>query len=149
HEFMPPAGKPKPGAGERRQLVDWIAAARLGVDFDAPDPGRVTIRRLNRMEYEYSVQDLFGVRFSDEQDYSSDVGEAGSGSLRLRDRLPPDETAFGFDNIGDFLSLPPALLERFVEIAELVVQKIVSFDGPRTPERSFASDRFVAPPAEG
>jgi len=150
HEFMPPAGKAKPSADERRALVDWIAAARLGVDFDTPDPGRVTLRRLNRMEYENSVQDLFAVRFSDEQDYSSDAGEVGSGSLRLRDRLPPDETAFGFDNIGDFLSLPPALLERFMEIAELVVQRVIAFDGPRSPERSFAADRFaVAAPADG
>lgn len=146
HEFMPPAGKAKPTAEERRTLVDWVAAAKLGVDFDAPDPGRVTIRRLNRMEYEYSVQDLFGVRFSDEQDYSSDQGEAGNGALRLRDRLPPDETAFGFDNIGDFLSLPPALLERFVEIAELVVQKVIAFDGPRSPEHAYGGDRFVATP---
>src|SRR6185295_18550147 len=64
HEFMPPAGKARPTAEERRILVDWVAGAKLGVDFDAPDPGRVTIRRLNRMEYESSVQDLFGIRVS-------------------------------------------------------------------------------------
>src|SRR5690349_4825504 len=53
-EFMPPAGKPSPTAGERKKLVAWMAADMLGVDFTKQDPGRVTLRRLNRMEYDYS-----------------------------------------------------------------------------------------------
>ena len=143
HEFMPPTGHPSPTAEERRTMVDWIAAAKLGVDFAKPDPGRVTIRRLNRMEYENSVQDLFGIDFASESEYSSDVGDAvGNSVLRLRDRLPPDETAYGFDNIGDFLTLPPPLLERYFEIAELVVDRILPPDGLRSPERVFPPAKF-------
>jgi mono/diheme cytochrome c family protein len=115
HEFMPPAGEETPTEAERKALADWMASERLGVDFTNPDPGRVTLRRLNRMEYDYSVQDLFGVNLSAHQDYSSDSAMA---TLQLRDRLPPDDTAFGFDNIGDFLSVSPALLEKFFDIAE-------------------------------
>src|SRR5262249_10938623 len=54
---------------------------------------------------------------------------------RLRDRLPPDDTAFGFDNIGDFQSLSPALLEKYFDIAEFVVDSVVSVDGPKHPAR--------------
>ncbi len=129
HGFMPPAGADMPDDARRQALADWIAGETLGVDFTRPDPGRVTIRRLNRIEYENSVHDLFGHDFAEEQSYSSD----GAGArLRLRDRLPPDDTAFGFDNIGDFQTLPPGLLERYFDIAEHVVGQVVQ-DAPREP----------------
>lgn len=135
HEFMPPAGEEMPTPAERKALADWMASEMLGVDFANPDPGRVTLRRLNRMEYDYSVQDLFGVNLSAHQDYSSDSAMA---TLQLRDRLPPDDTAFGFDNIGDFLSVSPALLEKFFDIAEYVVERVVVFDGRRSPEQDLS-----------
>jgi hypothetical protein len=52
------------------------------------DPGRVTVRRLNRMEYEFTIQDLFGTNLISEGEFSSDVSTSRS---RLRDLLPPDE----------------------------------------------------------
>ena len=139
HEFMPPAGEPMPTGEERKTLADWIARQMLGVDFSNPDPGRVTLRRLNRMEYDYSIQDLFGANLSAHQDYSSDSAGA---TLQLRDRLPPDDTAFGFDNIGDFLTVSPALLEKFFQIAEYVVERVVVLDGPRSPERELPGAEF-------
>lgn len=122
HEFMPPVEAKAPSAEERKAITDWVARQALGVDFEQPDPGRVTIRRLNRMEYEYSVTDLFGTDFAAEQSYSSDGAGA---TLRLKDRLPPDDSAFGFDNIGDFQSVSPALLEKYFDLAEFVVSRVV------------------------
>ena len=136
HEFMPPVGADAPSAEERKAITDWIAKEVFAVDFANPDPGRVTIRRLNRMEYEYSVTDLFGTDFAAEQSYSSD----GAGAvLRLRDRLPPDDTAFGFDNIGDFQSVSPALLEKYFDIAEFVVSRVVQ-EAPREPQKILGPD---------
>lgn len=132
HELMPPADEMQPTFEERRKIVDWVARTRLGVDPAAPDPGRVTIRRLNRMEYEHTVTDLFGVELRSEGVYSSDSSVA---TKRLRDMLPPDDKAFGFDNIGDFQSLSPALLEQYFEIAGFIVGEVVSTDGPSFPER--------------
>jgi hypothetical protein len=130
--FMPPADKePLPDA-DRHRLTQWIEQDRLGVDYEKPDPGRVTIRRLNRMEYEFTIQDLFGVSPVMEGEFSSD---ASSSRMRLRDMLPPDDTAFGFDNNGDFQTLSPALLEKYFNIAEFVVDHVIVQNGVRYPER--------------
>ena len=135
HEFMPPAGAERPSTAERKAITQWIEQSALDVDYSKPDPGRVTIRRLNRMEYDYSITDLFGVNLSAEQDFSSDRSSEGR---KLRDRLPPDDTAFGFDNNGDFLTLSPALLDKFFNLADYVVENVISFDGPRHPQFDLA-----------
>lgn len=132
HEFMPPADAERPSDAERRKITQWIEEKMLGVDRANPDPGRVTIRRLNRMEYEFTITDLFGSDLTSEEKYS---GDSALLNKRLRDRLPPDDTAFGFDNIGDFQSLSPALLEKYFDIAEFVVDRVVSVDGPTHAER--------------
>jgi mono/diheme cytochrome c family protein len=113
HGFMPPADADPIPEAERKALIQWIEEQQLGVNHAQPDPGRVTMRRLNRMEYEFTVSDLFGVDLVAEADSSSD----GNSRARLRDLLPPDDTAFGFDNIGDFQTLSPALLENSSWIA--------------------------------
>jgi len=59
---MPPAGLPRPAQADVRRVVGWIdeelnkrhASAKI-------DPGRVTVRRLNRAEYNQTIRDLFGV----------------------------------------------------------------------------------------
>jgi hypothetical protein len=136
HEFMPPIGADKPPPADRKAITDWIAKKVFAVDFAKPDPGRVTIRRLNRVEYENSVQDLFGYDFAAEQSYSSDGAGA---TMRLRDRLPPDDTAYGFDNIGDFQTVSPALLEKYFDIADFVVSHVVQ-ESAREPEMNISSD---------
>ncbi|MES2569316.1 MAG: DUF1587 domain-containing protein, partial [Verrucomicrobiota bacterium] len=130
--FMPPSDADQPPVADRKALTHWIAQQQLGVDYAKPDPGRVTMRRLNRMEYEFTVTDLFGVDLVSEGNFSSD---AAVSRARLRDMLPPDDTAFGFDNIGDFQTLSPALLEKYFDLAEFVVDRVILQEGPRAPER--------------
>jgi hypothetical protein len=145
HELMPPADEAQPTEDERLAITRWIEENQFGVDRENPDPGRVTIRRLNRMEYEYTITDLFGVELKEEGTYSSDGAVA---QTRLRDMLPPDDTAFGFDNIGDFQTLSPALLEKYFNIAEFVVDQVVSTAGPQVPvkdvSRQLRSERISA-----
>src|SRR5579862_9401382 len=88
-EFMPPVdADDTPDSAERRALVDWIEQRQLGIDFAHPDPGRVTARRINRVEYEYCVSDLFQTDYDAVQEFDQDPSrQAGS---RLRDKLPPD-----------------------------------------------------------
>jgi hypothetical protein len=140
HGFMPPAEADALPEAERQTLVRWMEDQRLGVDRTRPDPGRVTVSRLNRMEYEFTITDLFGTDVTTEGEFSSDVS---SSKTRLREMLPPDDTAFGFDNIGDFQTLSPALLEKYFDLAELVVGRVVALDGPRLPERTLEGVRAI------
>src|SRR5690606_23144239 len=98
---MPPEDQPQPTEAERALLIDWLDKRLFHYDCDQPiDPGRVTIRRLNRAEYNNTIRDLLGLDTNPAQDFpSDDVGE-------------------GFDNIGDVLSLPPLLLEKYMDAAE-------------------------------
>ena len=60
---MPPARKPRPTAAEQQVLERWIKYGAFGLDPKNPDPGRVTLRRLNRVEYRNTIRDLLGVDF--------------------------------------------------------------------------------------
>lgn len=97
---MPPPGARQPTAAERKRLVaDFDArAARKS----AADPGRVTLRRLNRTEYNNTIRDLVGVDF------------------RPGDDFPSDDIGYGFDSIGDVLSLSPLLMEKYLDAAEKI-----------------------------
>lgn len=105
--LMPPEKKPRPSPAEVRRLENWVKYDAFGLDPKDPDPGRVTIRRLNRVEYRNTVRDLTGF------DYKVD------------DELPPDDSGYGFDNIGDVLTISPMLLEKYMQAAETIVAKAV------------------------
>jgi hypothetical protein len=115
--LMPPDGQPRPGEPEVLALTDWLAAAFEKADAAAPaDPGRVTLRRLNRAEYNNTIRDLVGVDFQPAKDF------------------PADEVGYGFDNIGDVLALPPALLEKYLAAAEQIASRAIVV-GPVRPPR--------------
>src|SRR5690349_16717502 len=83
------------GPAEMELLDRWLDAVVYKVDCTGPrDPGRVTIRRLNRAEYNTTVRDLLSVDFQPARDF------------------PADDVGYGFDNVGDVLSLPPLLMEK-------------------------------------
>lgn len=104
-----------PTKEERKALVDWIAATLTDVDCSgSPDPGRVTLRRLNRREYRNTVRDLVGIDYESSREF------------------PGDDTGYGFDNIGDVLSLPPVLMERYLDAAEEIAAKAIDSHGGKT-----------------
>ena len=105
--LMPPAKKPQPEAAELGQLADWIKFEAFGLDPVSPDPGRVTVRRLNRTEYHNTIRDLMGVDFNTQEEF------------------PPDDTGHGFDDIGDVLNLSPMLLEKYLNAARTIVNRAV------------------------
>src|SRR6266581_3761985 len=111
HE-MPPEKKPQPTPEEREIITAWIQSEIFQCDCDHPDPGHVTIRRLNRAEYNNTIRDLVGVDFQPADDF------------------PADDSGYGFDNIGDVLSLPPVLLEKYLAAAEQVMDRAIVLDNP-------------------
>jgi hypothetical protein len=109
---MPPAGAKKPTAREMEVWNRWLDSVVLINDCTGPkDPGKVTIRRLNRAEYDNTIRDLVGVTFKPAKDF------------------PADDVGYGFDNIGDVLSLPPLLMEKYLAAAEKIIDEAM-----KTPE---------------
>jgi hypothetical protein len=94
---MPPAGLPRPDSATYRSLAGWLEGQ---IDQGAgPYAGRPILHRLNRSEYANAVRDLLAL----------DIDAA---SL-----LPPDDSAFGFDNISDALGVSPSLQEHYLDAA--------------------------------
>ncbi|MEO8426328.1 MAG: DUF1592 domain-containing protein [Verrucomicrobiota bacterium] len=123
--LMPPAKKTvRPTAEEMRKIGAWVKYDSFGLDPKNPDPGRVTVRRLNRVEYRNTIRDLMGV------DFNTDV------------EFPPDDSGYGFDNIGDVLTLSPMLLEKYLAAAKVVVTEAVPAVGKVMPERTIAGGHF-------
>jgi hypothetical protein len=123
--IMPPAGKPRPSVSEVRLLADWIKYDVFRIDPKDPDPGRVTIRRLNRVEYRNTIRDLMGFDF------------------KAEDEFPPDDTGYGFDTIADVLTISPLLLEKYMQAAESIVAAAVpTGSGPNRSTRLRNYERF-------
>ncbi len=106
HE-MPPAGAPRPDAATYNTLVSAIEAERDRVAEVKPNPGRPTLHRLNRAEYANAIRDLLAL----------DIDAA--------ELLPADDIGYGFDNIGDVLTVSPSLLERYLLAASKISRQAV------------------------
>lgn len=110
HEMPPDDSDVLPTQGERDVISGWIEKELFKFDPKNPDPGRVTIRRLNRAEYNNTIRDLIGVDFKPAADF------------------PPDDSGYGFDNIGDVLSLPPVLMEKYLAAADKILDQAIVTD---------------------
>jgi hypothetical protein len=122
---MPPRGMPRPDAAALK-----VFSAGLVRDLDAasratPHAGLPVIRRLNRLEYANAIRDLLAIE------------------LPVKEELPPDGIAAGFDNIGDALSISPLLLEQYLKVARRVSEYAVGVGDP-----SPVTESFRAPDAQ-
>lgn len=112
---MPPRPAAPLSAADLAAVTGWIerllGPAQAGPHLEIPesniDPGRVTARRLNRTEYNNTIRDLLGV------------------TLRPADEFPVDDSGYGFDNIGDVLSISPMLMEKYMNAARSVSRAAV------------------------
>ena len=124
---MPPEDNEQPPMEELESFVAHIEAIFEHADRTAkPDPGRVTVRRLNKVEYRNTVRDLLSVDFNPTENF------------------PADDVGHGFDNIGDVLSMSPLLLERYLEAAEAIVSRVIVLD-PLPPSRNYQNGKNLDP----
>ncbi|MEO7098871.1 MAG: DUF1592 domain-containing protein [Luteolibacter sp.] len=122
--MMPPAKEARLTADEFSTLENWIKWGALKLDPANPDPGRVTLRRLNRVEYQNTIRDLMGIEF------------------RTAEEFPADDTGYGFDTIGDVLTTSPLLLEKYMQAAETIVAKAVPLTNRVTQQRKIWPSAF-------
>ena len=97
--MMPPQTAPHPDAQTQASLIAHLTTALDRAAAEHPNPGRPLVHRLNRAEYANAIRDLLAL-------------DVDTSSL-----LPPDDAAYGFDNIADALGVSPVLLERYLTAA--------------------------------
>ena len=122
---MPPADMEQPGDKEIDRILSWIEEHAFDHDPQKTEPGRVVLRRLNRVEYKNTIRDLFGVNIE-------------TGTL-----FPADDTGHGFDTIGEVLTVSPLLMEKYMVAADMVLEKAFAGSGFNEDELSLTPRRFV------
>ena len=104
---MPPKKEPRPQPADVAEVVKKLNARLDEAAAKQRSEGRVVLRRLNRVEFENTVRDLFSVDVS------------------VKEMLPEDAVAQGFDNVGAALNVSPVLMERYLEAADAVLNAAV------------------------
>ncbi len=128
---MPKKKAKQPTKDEKEFFLHWIEGTLTKkVDCTAPkDPGRVTIRRLNRAEYNNTIRDLCGVDF------------------KPADNFPSDDVGYGFDNIGDVLSVQPVLIEKYMTAADAILeQSLGNLDTIKSSNQVFRPQTILTTP---
>jgi mono/diheme cytochrome c family protein len=97
---MPPPPARRPDQAGYDHLISWLESSLDRAAEAHPNPGRPLMHRLNRSEYKNAIRDLLAL------------------DVDIASLLPPDDSAFGFDNIADMLGVSPVLLERYLNAAE-------------------------------
>jgi hypothetical protein len=106
--IMPPAEETQPSLEESDRIIAWIETDFLAAECRKQvSSAPVVIRRLNRQEYNNTIRDLFGL------------------DLHLADTFPADDIGFGFDNVGSALNTSPVHIEKYLDAAELALQKAI------------------------
>ncbi|MDZ4289862.1 MAG: DUF1592 domain-containing protein, partial [Prosthecobacter sp.] len=124
HVMPPEKKKEKPTLEQRDAILAWIDDAIFWFDPAKPDPGHVTYRRLNRTEYNNTIRDALMV------------------DLRPANEFPPDDTGYGFDNIGDVLSLSPMLMEKYLRAARTIADKAMDVTTPDHSDVELTAKKF-------
>src|SRR5262249_51954030 len=105
---MPPKEKPRPPEKEVQRLTEWLSPRIVAADSTArAAEGRVVLRRLNRTEYENTIRDLLGI------------------TVNLREQLPQDGAADGFDNAAAANHTSAFLMEKYLEAAETALNMAI------------------------
>lgn len=123
---MPPEGKKQPTEEERQDIINWLKGTLEDTYAQMPDdPGRTVVRKLNRTEYENTLNDLLYI----DEDHAADI--------------PLDSVGYGFDNISDLLNIPPILMEKYLGVARTAIDKAVMENPNPKMALRIGADEFV------
>lgn len=127
---MPPPDAEQLTDEEKKNLIGWIQSMINDIECGlTPNPGSVTLRRLNRVEYQNSVRDVLGINYTPAKGF------------------PGDDVGYGFDNIGDVLTLPPLLMEKYIKAAEEISETVIQ--APKPGDQYDARIKIKDVPLEG
>ncbi|MEI6739365.1 MAG: DUF1592 domain-containing protein [Gemmatimonadaceae bacterium] len=124
--MMPPAGRARPGGDTLAVLTETLERAMDGAAVKHPNPGSRAFQRLNRAEYERSIQDLLGLQVNAES------------------WLPLDTRSANFDNIAD-VQLPSATtLDAYLDAASDIARLAVGDPKASASTASFKIPRLAS-----
>ena len=123
-ESMPPAGLPRPDKNTYHTAVAELEKSLDTAAFASPNPGRPSIHRLNRTEYTNAIRDLISL------------------DIDGRSMLPPDDQAYGFDNIADNLSINPGLMDRYLAAARKIGRLAFGYAESDPPTQVYKVPKF-------
>ena len=123
---MPPLGMPRPDAPAQASFIGWLESELDNAAAANPNPGAPAVHRLNRAEYGNAIRDLLTL----------DLDQSAS--------LPPDDSGYGFDNVGDVLTVSPLHMEKYMTTARRVSRLAVG-----TVKASPSIERYTAPRGYG
>jgi cytochrome c5/uncharacterized membrane protein YgcG len=115
--MMPPPGAKQPDRAVALGFASWLETSMDAAAAAAPNPGSVTLHRLNRAEYAASIKELFTI----------DVDAAAL--------LPADDISNGFDNIANVLKVSPSFLDQYINAARSVTLQAIGQPPVTTPAR--------------
>ena len=116
---MPPQGARRPDEATYRALETAIEAQLDANAAARPNPGAPILHRLNRSEYANAIRDVLSL------------------DVDVTSLLPPDDAAYGFDNVSDVLGVSPSLQERYLSAAAKIAAIAVG-----DPDITAGSDTF-------
>ncbi len=104
---MPPKKKARPDAGDLAEFTNRLDAILTKADHERISrEGRATERRLNRHEYEESLRDLLELPY-----------------LEVKEFLPEDREADGFNKVGDALDVSHVQMARYLAASESALRQ--------------------------
>ncbi len=106
---MPPKKKPRPPAGDLKAVTDWLRKSLIEAERPRLAETRTALRRLTRAEYENTVRDLFALD-----------------GIPLKDSLPADGMAHGFDKNSDALDISHVNMAKYVEAADATLDMAIA-----------------------
>ena len=121
---MPPTGMPRPDPGAYDSFASYLETSLDSAAAARPYAGRPGVHRLNRAEFKNTMRDLLALEIDAEA------------------LLPADDSGYGFDNIGDVLSVSPMLLEKYISVARQVSRLAVGDPSIRPTMSIYDADRF-------
>ncbi len=111
---MPPADESQPTSEEIIALAAAVDTELTKFDCSSErHPGRVTLRRLNKPEYNNTIRDLTGLDLQPANDF------------------PSDDVGNGFDNMADVLTIPPVLMEKYLAAAYAIAEQVYEDESVR------------------
>jgi len=116
--MMPPPGMPRPDLATVNSFVTFLETSLDQAALASPNPGTVSLHRLNRAEYANAMKDVLGV----------DVDAAAL--------LPRDDISNGFDNIASVLKVSPSFLDQYISAAREVSRQAISHPPPTEPVKA-------------